>query len=68
MVMTMQLYFQLFSTDLMEPFAKILIKFDCKTRNKLDSNSDEGSNTLIVFLVPLLIPDSLNDFLLRYLD
>lgn len=51
----------------MEPFAKILIKFDCKTSNKLDSNTDEGSNTLIVFLVPLLIPDSFNDFLLRYL-
>lgn len=52
----------------MEPFAKILIKFDCKTSNKLDSNSDEGSNTLIVFLVPLLIPDSFNDLMiLRYL-
>lgn len=42
----------------MKFFAKVLIKFDCKSSNKLDFNSNEGSNTLIAFLVPLLLSDS----------
>ena len=50
----------------MELCAKIIIKFGCKTSNKLDFNSNEGNNKLIAFLVPLLIPDSFKDIVLLF--
>ena len=66
MAITMQSYFQPISTSLMELCAKIIIKFGCKTSNKLDFNSNEGNNKLIAFLVPLLIPDSFKDIVLLF--
>ena len=66
MAITMQSYFQPISTSLMELCAKIIIKFGCKTSNKLDFNSNEGNNKLIAFLVSLLIPDSFKDIVLLF--
>lgn len=66
MAITMQSYFQPISASLMELCAKIIIKFGCKTSNKLDFNSNEGNNKLIAFLVPLLIPDSFKDIVLLF--
>lgn len=66
MAITTQSYFQPISTSLIELSPKIIIKFGCKTSNKLDFNSNEGNNKLIAFLVPLLIPDSFKDFLLLF--
>lgn len=66
MAITMQSYFQPISASLIELSPKIIIKFGCKTSNKLDFNSNEGNNKLIAFLVPLLIPDSFKDLLLLF--